>query len=127
MHTPTEKEGFASRLREAAAHATPPVLNASELARQFALRYKHGSVTPGAVRKWWLGLVIPTEEKLDVLSAWLKVPKNWLRYGESPKTRKGEAVYEASGADEILVLQRWRLLSASQKKLLLELMNELVD
>lgn len=97
----------------------------SELARQFSLRYKEGSITPGAVRKWWNGEVIPAEDKLDVLAAWLKVPKHWLRHGDAPKNKKGEHPNEANNAEEIILLQRWRSLSASRRKIVLALLTEL--
>jgi transcriptional regulator with XRE-family HTH domain len=121
MHTPAEKKAFSERLRASVANARPPITTAAELARQFALRYTGGSITPGAVRKWWNGEVIPTADKLDALASWLKVPAHWLRYGDAPK---GKAQAEAMNAEEVMLLQRFRRLSPSRRKVLLQLLHE---
>ena len=125
MHTSVEKKGFSERLRATLANAKPPITTASELARQFSFRHKGGSVTPGAVRKWWNGEVIPADDKIDTLAAWLKVPKHWLRYGDAPKSKKGDLPNEAVTAQEIVLLQRWRELPASRRKILMMLLTEM--
>jgi transcriptional regulator with XRE-family HTH domain len=125
MHTPTEKKEFAQRLQMAAANASPAVTTATELSRHFSLRYKNGSVTPAAVRKWWDGIAFPSDDKLDVLANWLKVPKHWLRYGEAPKSKKGDSATETATPEEIILLQRWRMLPARRRKILLSLLADL--
>jgi hypothetical protein len=125
MHTTVEKKAFAERLRASLADTIPPITTASELARQFSLRYKNGSITPGAVRKWWHGEVIPADDKLEVLAQWLNVPKHWLRYGDAPKNRKGESPSEAATPEEVVLLQRWRGLPAGRRKILMALLADL--
>ncbi|WP_050808605.1 hypothetical protein [Collimonas fungivorans] len=68
---------------------------------------------------------MPTEDKLEVLAHWLKVPSHWLRYGEAPKSKKGESQGEASTAEEIMLLQRWRMLPVSRRKIVLTLLADL--
>lgn len=124
MPTKTHKpETFSERLREALANAKPPVTTAAELARAFALRYDAPAPTPGAVRKWWDGKAVPDEDKLEVLAEWLKVPTQWLRYGDKHKGSESDGV--ATTTEEIILLQRWRSLPASRRKIILALISDL--
>lgn len=72
---------FGDRLKAAmtkAGYALKPVV----IEREFNQRYWGTPVTVQAIRKWLLGDVIPTQDKLQVLAEWLQVDPHWLRFGE---------------------------------------------
>ena len=79
----SESQQFADRLRgalESAGVRASPTL----VANAFNLRYRGRSITPHTVRNWLLGKVMPTQDKLRVLSDWLQVSPDELRFGRAP-------------------------------------------
>ena len=79
----SESQQFADRLRGAldgAGVRASPTLVANE----FNLRYRGRSITPHTARNWLLGKVMPTQVKLRVLSDWLQVSPDELRFGRAP-------------------------------------------
>ena len=79
----SESQQFADRLRGAldgAGVRASPILVANE----FNLRYRGRSITPHTARNWLLGKVMPTQDKLRVLSDWLQVSPDELRFGRAP-------------------------------------------
>ncbi|MFJ3318894.1 hypothetical protein ACIPLR_26445 [Herbaspirillum huttiense] len=118
---PTAQKQFSKRLREVLATLNPPILTAAEFARQFSLRYKGVSPSPVAVRKWWDGLTMPTDEKMEALALWLNVPIHWLRYGDVNKiTEKSDLTSE-----EAQLLLNWRALPIARRKILMALIQDL--
>ncbi|WP_148664482.1 transcriptional regulator [Herbaspirillum robiniae] len=117
----TAQKLFSKRLREALANLNPPVTTAAELARQFSLRYKGTAPSPVAVRKWWDGTNMPTDEKLETLAKWLNVPIHWLRFGNTAK------VLDISdlSAEEVQLIGHWRAISNDRRKILLALISDL--
>ena len=79
----SESQQFADRLRGAldgvGVRASPTVV-----ANAFNLRYRGRSITPHTARNWSLGKVMPTQDKLRVLSDWLQVSPDELRFGRAP-------------------------------------------
>lgn len=72
---------FSSRLKLAlkrAGYQPRPVI----LEREFNQRYWGRSVSVQAIRRWLIGEVIPTQDKLQVLAGWLQIDPHWLRFGE---------------------------------------------
>lgn len=79
-----EKLEFSQRLKKAieeAGYSIRPVV----VEREFNTRYYGRSVTVQAVRRWLRGEAIPSQEKLQVLSDWLKIEPHYLRFGGSAK------------------------------------------
>jgi transcriptional regulator with XRE-family HTH domain len=76
-----EKLEFAGRLIQAL-RAAGLSLRPSNFSREFNSRSEGNSITVFAARKWLLGESIPTQDRLRILSTWLNVPAQWLRYGE---------------------------------------------
>ncbi len=77
-----EKQGFSRRLRECLRRIAVDKRNATELAREFNLRYQGAPVTAQATRKWLGGRALPSQDKIRALALWLDVPPHWLRFGE---------------------------------------------
>lgn len=75
-----EKTEFARRLRDAMTSAGYP-LRPVVLEREFNTRYWGRSVTLQGVRRWLRGEAIPSQDKLLVLSDWLGVEPEVLRFG----------------------------------------------
>ncbi len=79
----SESQQFADRLRgaldSAGVRASPTLV-----ANAFNLRYHGRSITPHTARNWLLGKVMPTQDKLRVLSEWLQVSPDELRFGRAP-------------------------------------------
>lgn len=76
-----DSELFSQRLTEAMkeeGYQPRPVV----LEREFNQRYWGRPVSVQAIRKWLMGEVIPTQDKLQVLAEWLNVDPHWLRFGE---------------------------------------------
>lgn len=66
------KQQFAERLTkamEAAGYEAKPAV----LEREFNLRYLGTPMTLHGVRRWLLGEVLPSQDKVDALEGWLKV------------------------------------------------------
>jgi hypothetical protein len=78
-----EKAAFAERLKKAIADFDPNLLSPTHLYKDFNHRSKHSRIGMTAAHKWLTGEAIPQQEKLVVLANWLKVPVQWLRYGET--------------------------------------------
>lgn len=81
MKTQGERKDFSQRLIQALREAHYFSDSPTHLAREFNLRFDGKPVTIHASRKWLLGESIPTQEKIRVLSEWLGVTAEWLRFG----------------------------------------------
>ena len=82
MSKVSESQQFADRLRgaldSAGVRASPTLV-----ANAFNLRFRGRSITPHTARNWLLGKVMPTQDKLRVLSEWLQVSPDELRFGRA--------------------------------------------
>lgn len=104
----------------------------TSLAREFNLRWRGVPVTPNAVRKWLLGESLPTMDKMEVLANMLGVSTDWLRWDDPESTAKG--AWLDHSADNVLpienmekaVIQDYRLLNVSNKKIVFSLMEILL-
>jgi transcriptional regulator with XRE-family HTH domain len=84
MPTPLEKSDFSERLKFCMARSPEKMRGATDLANRFNLRYQGEPVSAQTAHKWLTGRSIPTVDKLETLSEWLKVDMHWLHYGPSP-------------------------------------------
>ncbi|MBW7903424.1 MAG: hypothetical protein H3C26_18280 [Rhodocyclaceae bacterium] len=102
-----ERDAFSSRLREALLRVAPNAARPAALAREFNRRYAGEPVTLHATRKWLGGESIPSQDKLRVLSDWLGVTSEWLRFGQGTVlagTRDAAAEYDYQLMREIASL-----------------------
>ncbi|ANB17061.1 helix-turn-helix domain-containing protein [Dokdonella koreensis] len=81
-----EKREFSQRLR-AAMRAIGMVERPSVLEREFNANFWGRSVSFQAVSRWMNGKSIPTQDKLQVLAALLRMEPHALRYGERAARR----------------------------------------
>jgi hypothetical protein len=83
MSKVSESQQFADRLRgaldSAGVRASPTLVSDA-----FNLRFRGRSITLHTARNWLLGKVMPTQDKLRVLSEWLQVSPDELRFGRAP-------------------------------------------
>jgi hypothetical protein len=75
-----DKVEFSNRLKLALVNAGYKA-RPTDLEKGFNSRYWGRSVSVQAVAKWLKGVAIPSHEKILVLSEWLKIDPQELRYG----------------------------------------------
>lgn len=76
-----ERKEFAERLQSALRQAGQIADSPTALARGFNSRFTGRAITVHAARKWLMAESIPTQDKLRILSQWLDVSAEWLRFG----------------------------------------------
>lgn len=118
-----ERLKFADRLvtalQGAGVDATPAVV-----VREFNPRADGAAITIHAARKWLTGAAFPTHERLHVLSRWLNVAPQWLRFGEGDQFNADIVDPCASlPLDEALLLTKYRRLDARSRQLAQELFD----
>jgi hypothetical protein len=80
---PKETSKFADRFRTALKDAGVRV-SATVVANEFNLRYWGEGISSHAARNWLMGVSIPKQDKLMVLSKWLKISPEGLLFGTPP-------------------------------------------
>lgn len=86
MEKQAEKSAFSERLKTQLSKRGWPTSSPTWLSREFNIRYSGTSVSVQAANNWLSGNAIPNQDKLQVLSAWLDVSTQWLRFGENAHT-----------------------------------------
>lgn len=124
-----ERLDFAKRLRTCMIEAGYSADSPTVLMRQFNQRYEGGkSLSKYAVRKWLLGLSIPTQEKLRVLADWLGVSTEWLRFGQEPAVNTSNdaigGIARFNGSDKAL-LDHFHRLDAKNQEIVFQLVQSL--
>ncbi|MFM8609160.1 MAG: hypothetical protein ACKOCJ_01675 [Burkholderiaceae bacterium] len=114
----SESRAFSERLRQAleAAGIRP---SPTRVANEFNGRYWGKSITPHTARNWLIGKSIPTQDKLRVLSDWLHVSPDVLRFGSLPQApHAAEPLGEGSEADLVdrELIQRYLSLTPRDRK-----------
>lgn len=118
-----ERAGFSQRLKQLLVQANIEP-SPTALTRVFNMRTHGRPVTVHAVRKWLLGEAMPTQEKLRILSAVLRVTPEWLRFGgETPLPPAEESPLSLQ---EYEWLELYRRLTKQQQSLLVQLISSMV-
>ncbi len=119
---------FAERL-QIAMSAKSIKLSPTVLANQFNTRFQGRAVTPHTARNWMLGKSLPTQDKLMCLAKFLGTSSEQLRYGRySEKTLN---IQNHDGSETELtesqqqLVRKYIMLSASQQKLVSDLVSEI--
>jgi hypothetical protein len=113
-----ERTAFAQRLNAALAAVDVPA-STTVVQREFNTRHPQQPVTSHAARKWIMGESMPTQQRLQLLAAWLKVAPNWLRFGDDYEDIGGNRI----SVDEQLLLRSFRQLPVQERQKLLELVQ----
>ena len=120
------REEFSKRLREAFQLSGVNIDSPTRLATDFSARYSGNKVSQQAVRKWLNGEAIPSQEKVQVLAAWLGVGTEWLRYGKGGTAAQMTIPsYRIALSDQELI-KRYRKLSNRQQQAVSEIIIGLV-
>ncbi len=114
----SEPQAFAQRLT-AALVASNIVVSPTVVQRDYNKLSPHAPVSAHGVRKWIKGESIPTQQRIQVLSTWLKVAPNWLRFGDDSHDIGGKA----TSVDEQMLLRSFRRLPLQERKKLLALVQ----
>lgn len=120
-----ETRAFAERLKQAleAAGVRP---SPTRVANEFNGRYWGKSITPHTARNWLIGKSIPTQDKLRVLSDWLHVSPDVLRFGALPApVHAGDPWVQGAEGDLVDrdLIQRYLALAPRDRKIIREVVT----
>jgi len=121
-----EKQGFARRLADsmrARGYEAKPVI----LLKQFNSAYTGRSVAFSSASKRLRGMVLPEQDKLQVLAELFGIEPHELRYGRSAGKRAAQppGAWQAMGTRERQVIDAFLALSPKRRELVGELVAEL--
>ena len=120
--------GFANRLHDLMT-AKPIKRSPTVLANFFNTAFDGRAVTPHTTRNWLLGKAFPTQGKLVVLAKLLDTSAEHLRYGRH--SEKTFTINNADGSETALttiqqqLVRKYIMLSASQQRLVIDLVDEI--
>jgi hypothetical protein len=122
---PKETGKFADRFRSALKDAGVRV-SATVVANEFNLRYWGEGISSHAARNWLMGVSIPKQDKLLVLSKWLKISPEGLLFGTPPPRTADEAakVEHMNLVDQQLIA-RYFALQPDQRRVVREVVEGL--
>ena len=124
MSSQQEKLLFSERLKEALTQANHPI-SPTFIAKQFNARYSGEPISVQSANNWLLAKAIPNQDKLSILSLWLNVSNQWLRFGDNDtKTGINTLNTDTLSVKDYELLLKFNALSEAQKKLILSLMEE---
>jgi hypothetical protein len=111
LNPPNQAKFFADRLRSAL-KAAGVRASATVVANEFNLRYWGEGISSHAARNWLMGVSIPKQDKLIVLSKWLKTTPEGLLFGTPPNMPADEVVTEpnVSLVDQRLISRYFTLM-----------------
>lgn len=95
LNPPNQAKFFADRLRSAL-KAAGVRASATVVANEFNLRYWGEGISSHAARNWLMGVSIPKQDKLLVLSKWLKTTPEGLLFGTPPSLPSDDLSKEAN-------------------------------
>jgi len=115
-----EKKAFSRRLADAMrARGYDP--KPGVLHKLFNSHYKGRSVAFSTASKWLRGLVLPEQDKLQVLATLFNMEPHVLRYGGKPRVGEGKLVWEVMAAPDRAMVDAYLGLPAAQRKLVRDL------
>lgn len=121
-----ERIEFCNRLASALTRAGYS-LSVAAFVKEFNLRADGAAVTVHGARKWIVGEAFPTHERLHVMSKWLHVSPQWLRYGEGPFDQVSESGNSTGIAhNEVLMLSDFRRLDERSQAVVRDVIHSLL-
>lgn len=126
MQDLNEKEAFSRRLKEQLTQHGWAVNSPTWLAREFNLRYSGQSVSVQTASNWLSGTAIPSQDKLQILAAWLNVSSQWLRFGEQEIPVHSDSIDIQKSIQLYLddFPKKFEQLSPKQKQIVYEIVEE---
>jgi hypothetical protein len=122
---PKETAKFADRFRSALKDAGVRV-SATVVANEFNLRYWGEGISSHAARNWLMGVSIPKQDKLLVLSKWLKISPEGLLFGTPPPRTADEAAkVEPMNLVDQQLISRYFALQPDQRRVVREVVEGL--
>lgn len=119
MKNSSEKKAFGSRLKQQL-HLRNLPDSPTWLAKEFNQRYSGNPISVQAANNWLTGVAIPTQDKLQILAAWLNLSISWLRFGEHTNELEQEQYLSFSSQ---ALSDKFEKLPPKQQQLI----NELID
>jgi hypothetical protein len=116
---------FPSRLI-AALDALGCPISPTEVARRFNEVAGERAVSIHGVRKWLVGESIPHQTRLLLLSAWLEVSPQWLRYGDDVELVVAIRDTHSLSPKEQRLLDDFRRLTPDAESVVIELITALL-
>lgn len=133
MSISTERKEFALRLQSALRQARQSPDSPTALARGFNRQFPGRPITVHAARKWLLAEAIPTQDKLRILSQWLQVPAEWLRFGAqissadeqatTPIDASMQSQLAAMSREDLRLVEELHALEANERRLVREMVR----
>jgi hypothetical protein len=122
---PKETAKFADRFRSALKDAGVRV-SATVVANEFNLRYWGEGISSHAARNWLMGVSIPKQDKLLVLSKWLKISPEGLLFGTPPPRTADEAAkVDTMNLVDQQLISRYFALQPDQRRVVREVVEGL--
>lgn len=128
MQEKNEKLAFSERLKQALSKHSWAKASPTWLAREFNLRYSGKSISVQTANNWLLGSAIPSQDKLQILAAWLDVSSQWLRFGDATQEiSHPEMIHTGIQLVQFDLPEKLAQLTPKQKQLVYDLVNALID
>ena len=121
MSSQQEKNLFSERLKEALQNAKHPI-SPTYLSKEFNHRYDGQPISVQSANNWLLGKAIPNQDKLAILSIWLNVSNQWLRFGD--ETAELDSSLSDQDSIDLDFFLKFRALKSQQKELIKNLIDE---
>lgn len=121
MNRDQQKLAFSERLRDALQNNNYPI-SPTFVATQFNQRYSGTPITVQSANNWLHGKALPNQDKLLLLSTWLNVSSQWLRFGEDETTNVAHA--NTFQSEEMKLFQQFLSLNREQQKIIQNLIIE---
>lgn len=118
-----EKLAFSERLKQALIDSNHPI-SPTYLSKEFNHRYDGTPVSVQSANNWLLGKAIPNQDKLAILSIWLNVTSQWLRFGDNTL---GSSNLESNDQSELDYFLKFRTLNTSQKQIIKDLIDQFIQ
>ena len=128
MQEMNEKLAFSQRLKQTLSNYDWAKIRPTWLAREFNLRYSGKSISVQTANNWLLGTAIPSQDKLQLLAAWLNVSSQWLRFGDiTQEIVNPENIHSNIQLAQVDLPEKFAQLSPRQKQIVYDLISALLD
>lgn len=124
-----EKEAFSIRLKQLLSEKNWPTNSPTWLAKEFNIRFNGNSVSVQTANNWLLGNAIPSQDKLQILAAWLDASTQWLRFGELDSSIQQDSQDIHTNIQLYIddLPKKFAKLTPKQKQLIYSLMEEFLS